>query len=110
VSRLENEYGSPPGVHGHPEDEGVQLLAEQEEADEQDKPGDYEEATDGYTRWDLGGEYRLALNGWRDDSELLLFLKLKNAGDEQIRLSTSFLPDVAPEAGRSLEAGLRYTF
>lgn len=75
-------------------------------ADEQDKPGDNEATTDDYTRWDLGGEYRVALNR----SELLLSLEFKNIGDEEIRLSTSFLRDVAPEAGRSVVAALRYTF
>jgi iron complex outermembrane receptor protein len=35
---------------------------------------------------------------------------MRNLADEEIRLSTSFLRDVAPEAGRSVEAGLRYTF
>ena len=33
------------------------------------------------------------------------------AGDnEEIRLSTSFLRDVAPEPGRSIEAGVRFVF
>ncbi|MFT6957457.1 MAG: iron complex outermembrane receptor protein, partial [Halieaceae bacterium] len=39
-----------------------------------------------------------------------LFLKLKNISDEEIRLSTSFLRDIAPEAGRSIEAGVRFNF
>ncbi len=41
---------------------------------------------------------------------LTLSLKLNNVSDEEIRLSTSFLRDVAPEAGRSLEAGIRFDF
>ncbi len=72
----------------------------------QDRPGANEEPTDSYTRWDLGADYRLPFG----DSELTLFLAARNLADEEIRLSTSFLRDVAPEAGRSFEAGLRYRF
>ena len=75
--------------------------------EEKDDPGDFETETDGYTRWDAGVDYRL---GFQDDRELFFFLKWKNIGDEEIRLSTSFLRNYAPEAGESLEAGLRFTF
>ena len=74
-------------------------------AAEQERSGENEAATDGYTRWDLGGDYRLPLKS----KELLLFASVKNISDEEIRLSTSFLLDVAPEAGRSLELGIRLT-
>jgi len=77
-----------------------------QDAASQNRPGANEEATAGYTRWDLGADYRLALG----DSELTLFLTARNLGDEEIRLSTSFLRDVSPEAGRSVEAGVRYRF
>ncbi len=76
-------------------------------ADDQDDPGDFETETDGYTRWDLGVDYRFSLI---DDTEMLAFLKWKNISDEEIRLSTSFLRNFAPEAGESVEAGLRFTF
>ena len=76
------------------------------DADDQGRPGENEEKTGGYTRWDLGADYRLPLNG----GELVLFANLNNITDEEIRLSTSFLRDVAPEAGRSVEAGIRFTF
>lgn len=72
----------------------------------QDRAGVNEEPTNGYTRWDLGADYRLPLSA----SELTLFIAARNLADEDIRLSTSFLRDVAPEAGRSFEAGLRYLF
>lgn len=75
-------------------------------ATDQDKPGDFEAATGGYTRWDLGGEYRIPLAG----AELVTFFEFRNIGNDQIRLSTSFLRDVAPEAGRSVAAGIRYSF
>ena len=76
------------------------------DADDQDKPGENEDATEGYTRWDAGVEYRFAGN----NGDVLTFLKFKNISDEEIRLSTSFLRDVAPEAGRSVELGIRYSF
>jgi iron complex outermembrane receptor protein len=76
------------------------------EADDQDRPGSNEESTEGYTRWDLGGEYRFPAGA----GELLLFAEFSNITDEEIRLSTSFLRDVAPEPGRSVGVGLRYVF
>ena len=76
------------------------------DADDQDSPGENEEPTEGYTRWDAGVEYRLQTNEW----DLLAFAKFKNISDEEIRLSTSFLRNFAPEAGESVEAGIRYSF
>lgn len=76
-------------------------------AADQDKPGTGEIATDGYTRWDLSVNYVFDA---RDSGELLLFSKLRNITDEEIRLSTSFLRGFAPESGRSLELGVRYSF
>jgi iron complex outermembrane receptor protein len=76
------------------------------DAASQDRPGVNEEPTAGYTRWDAGVEYSPRLG----DQPLTLFLALNNLTDETIRLSTSFLRDVAPEAGRSVEAGVRYRF
>jgi iron complex outermembrane recepter protein len=77
------------------------------EAADQDRPGDNEDSTDGYTRWDAGAEYRLA---HRDGGEWVVFVSLNNITDEQIRLSTSFLREVAPEAGRGVEGGVRFLF
>lgn len=76
-------------------------------AAKQDKPGEFEEPTAAYTRWDVGVDYSLASVA---DSELLLFLKCNNIGDEEIRYSTSPLREVAPAAGRSIESGLRWVF
>ncbi len=76
-------------------------------AADQNDPGEFEEETKGYTRWDAGADYRMSL---AKDAELLFFLKWKNIGDEDYRQSTSFLRDFAPQAGRSVEAGLRYSF
>ena len=77
------------------------------DAADQDDPGDFETETDGYTRWDLGADYRFRFAGER---ELLVFAKWKNIGDEEIRLSTSFLRNYAPQAGESIEAGVRFFF
>jgi iron complex outermembrane receptor protein len=76
-------------------------------ADDQDRPGDNESETNSYTRWDTGVEYRQAFGG---NSTLVLFANLNNISDEEIRLSTSFLRDFAPEAGRSLAGGFRIEF
>lgn len=73
------------------------------DASAQHRPGNNEEPTDAYTRWDLGVDYQLPLGG----SDLTVFFEFKNISDEEIRLSTSFLRDVAPEAGRSVELGFR---
>lgn len=86
--------------------ESLELWTRVVDADEQDKPGANEEPTDGYTKWDAGADYRLPIG----DSEMTVFLALNNIADEEIRLSTSFLRDVAPEAGFSVEAGIRWMF
>ncbi|MGK0441152.1 MAG: iron complex outermembrane receptor protein [Pseudohongiellaceae bacterium] len=78
------------------------------DAAKQDKPGLNETETAGYTRWDLGADYRMS--GVSADDSLLLFVKANNITDEEIRLSTSFLRNFTPEAGRSIVAGLRYSF
>jgi len=76
-------------------------------ASDQQDSGNFETETNGYTRWDMGADYRFSM---ADDRELLVFMKWKNIGDEDIRLSTSFLRNYAPESGESIEAGIRFTF
>jgi len=76
-------------------------------ASDQDKPGVHEEETDAYTRWDAGINYRI---DGKKHREYLSFIRFKNISNEEIRNSTSFLRDIAPEAGRSLEVGFRYSF
>ncbi len=68
---------------------------------------DFETSTGGYTRLDAGFNLHLAQG---QSGEWLLFLKLKNLTDEEIRSSVSLLKDYAPEAGRSVEAGIRLHF
>lgn len=78
----------------------------------QDRPGLNEEASDGYTRWDTGVQYRLTLSPLSESasSEGILFLRVKNVSDEEIRRATSLLREIAPESGRSVEAGIRFAF
>lgn len=76
-------------------------------AADQDRPGANEAETKGYTRWDAGADYRLEL---QDSTDMVLFVQLNNISDEEIRLSTSFLRDFSPDAGRSVKAGVRLTF
>ena len=51
----------------------------------------------------MGAEYRRPMAS----GELVLFLNVNNITDEEIRLSTSFLREFAPEPGISLEGGVR---
>ncbi|TGD75788.1 TonB-dependent receptor [Mangrovimicrobium sediminis] len=76
------------------------------DAADQDRPGENEEETAGYTRWDAGVQFSPTWGG----TDLQLFARLNNITDEEIRLSTSFLREVAPEAGRGVEAGVRLVF
>ena len=72
----------------------------------QDKNSLNESSTENYQRLDLFADYHLHFN----DKELLLFAKAKNLLDADIRNHSSFLKSFAPEAGRSLELGVRYTY
>ncbi len=76
-------------------------------AADQDDPGFGEIETDGYTRWDAKLNYTFD-NVF--DGELILFSRLRNITDEEIRLATSFLRGFAPETGRSIELGARFSF
>ena len=71
-------------------------------AHEQGRLAPNESATDGYFRLDA----RIA----RQWDNLTLFLSGKNLTNQDIRLSTSYLKDVAPEPGRSIVAGASFSF
>lgn len=72
----------------------------------QNHAGEFEEDTDSYTRLDAHFNYHVdtAAGDW------LFFAKANNLLDEEIRNSTSFLREFAPEARLSLELGVRYSF
>ena len=76
-------------------------------AREQNKPGEFEIATDSWSRLDIGANYTIDIG---DSGELMFFVNGRNLGDEEIRLSTSYLRGFAPEAGRSVEAGFRFRY
>ncbi|MBN8429842.1 TonB-dependent receptor [Microbulbifer salipaludis] len=75
-------------------------------ATEQKRPGTFEESTDAYTRMDLTAQYNFKLAG----NDAVVFANARNLLDEEIRNATSLLRDFAPEAGRSVEAGVRIHF
>jgi len=70
---------------------------------DQDRPGEGQEETAGYTRLDAFLEY-----GFFDDFSI--FAKASNLTDDEIRNSTSFLRELAPEPGRAFTLGARYRF
>lgn len=73
----------------------------------QDRPGENETDTPGYLLLNAGAQYRLTTSG---DGEMLLFVRGNNLLNENIRNSTSYLRNVAPEPGRGAELGIRITF
>lgn len=75
-------------------------------AQKQDKVPEGEFETDGYTMVTLSGTYRIRWNG----IEWEAFLRGTNLLDEDARLATSFLRDIAPLGRRAVTAGLRAAF
>jgi len=73
---------------------------------EQDRIADYELPTDSYTMLDVELSWR---PGGRAEGTLL-FLRATNLLDEDARVHSSPLKDEVPLPGRSLSAGLRYSF
>jgi iron complex outermembrane receptor protein len=76
-------------------------------AEAQNNPGQFDTRTPGYLLLNLQTQYRLASF---QDAEVLLFAKGKNLLNENIRNSTSYLRNFAPEPGRSAELGIRITY
>ena len=72
--------------------------------DRQDRAGRFEEDTDGWVRLDLGAEWNIPLKS----GALTVNAGVRNLSNEEIRLSTSFLREDAPEPGRSLQLGVRW--
>ncbi|WP_286269991.1 TonB-dependent receptor [Thalassotalea hakodatensis] len=73
---------------------------------DQDDISQYEEETKGYTLVDAHVNYYL--DGIGDD--FVLFVKGNNLTDEEARVHTSFLKNVAPLPGRGIELGIRGSF
>ncbi len=72
----------------------------------QNNPGLNETASDSYTRVDGNISYTTEQNSM----EYVIFLKATNLLNQDIRNATSFLRDIAPEPGRSLQLGVRMSF
>ena len=73
----------------------------------QNHAGENQSNTPGYLLLNLGAQYHLATF---HDSEVLLFARGKNMTNENIRNSTSYLRNFAPEPGRSAEIGIRISY
>lgn len=73
----------------------------------QTNAGENETDTDSYLLLDVGAQYRIADI---HKSEILLFAKGKNLLNENIRNSTSYLRNFAPEPGRGVELGIRVSY
>ncbi|MFT7218668.1 MAG: iron complex outermembrane receptor protein [Candidatus Azotimanducaceae bacterium] len=73
---------------------------------DQDDTAAGETRTQGYTRVDLYTDYHVTFGR----AEALLFANAKNLTDERIRSHASFLKDIAPEPGRSIQLGIRFSY
>jgi iron complex outermembrane receptor protein len=76
-------------------------------AEKQDNTAEYELATDGYTLLNTGVDYIVAQE---DALKVKLFVKGTNLTDEEARIHSSFLKDLAPLRGRAFFAGMRMEF
>jgi iron complex outermembrane receptor protein len=68
---------------------------------------------DDVAAFELPTDDSLVLNaslGWKLTPSLTLQLEGRNLTDEEVRLSTSPLKEVAPQPGRNLRLGLRASF
>ena len=73
---------------------------------EQNRTADFELPTDSFFLINAGISYKTRLAGL----DSLCYLRGVNLTNEEARLSTSFLKDVAPLAGRGVITGIRLTF
>jgi iron complex outermembrane recepter protein len=69
--------------------------------------GENETSTPSYLLLNLGAQYHLASIA---NSDIMLFANGKNLLNENIRNSTSYLRNFAPDAGRSAELGIRVSY
>jgi iron complex outermembrane recepter protein len=74
---------------------------------DQDRVGELEIKSSGFTQVSIYGDYHWSLNSRAD---LKLFFKADNLLDEEIRNHASFLKDYAPEPGRGYRLGVRLEY
>lgn len=72
----------------------------------QNHAGDNESETEAYNRIDARVDYTFTNAG----ADYTLFAKATNLSNAEIRNASSYLRDIAPEAGRSLQVGIRVKF
>jgi len=72
----------------------------------QDHAGYNEDETDSYNRLDARVDYTFK----NSSADYTVFLKATNLLNADIRNASSYLRDIAPEAGKNLQAGIRVTF
>ena len=75
-------------------------------AAKQHHAGYNEDETDSYNRIDARVDYTFRNAG----TDYTLFLKATNLSNAEIRNASSYLRDIAPEAGRSVQVGIRVKF
>lgn len=90
----------------HWQRDGWQLGTELTHSTGQDHLAPEEFRTDAYTLWSAYAGYRWIMGGTTWD----LLLRGTNLGDEEARLHTSFLKDVAPLPGRNIHLSVRMSF
>lgn len=73
----------------------------------QNNPGPNDTATAGYLLLNIGTQYQLSTF---HDTTVVLFAKGNNLLNENIRNSTSYLRNYAPEPGRGAEIGIRVSY
>lgn len=76
-------------------------------AEDQPHAGNFETATAGYFLLNTGVNYQIKAY---QDAKLMLFAKGNNLLNQNIRNSTSYLRNFAPEAGRGAEVGFRLSY
>ncbi len=74
--------------------------------DDQDRIAEFETETDGYTLLEAGVNYTWATQ----NTDWIFFARGTNLTDEEARLHTSFLVDLAPLPGRGFTLGVRTKF
>ncbi|MGH8547145.1 MAG: TonB-dependent receptor [Methylococcales bacterium] len=76
-------------------------------AEAQNHPGEFDTSTSGYVLLNLGLNFQVKAY---KEVRLMLFAKGSNLLNQNIRNSTSYLRNFAPEPGRGAEAGLRFSY
>ncbi|OAI18012.1 TonB-dependent receptor [Methylomonas lenta] len=76
-------------------------------AEDQPYAGEFETSTAGYFLFNVGTNYQVKAY---QDTTLMVFAKGNNLLNQNIRNSTSYLRNFAPEAGRGAEIGFRLSY